>query len=373
MNPYAPKTSDSSRNGAARLGGHAKQDLFAAGVYQEDEVPAQDAHDAVGAEISRLRAELRGEARALRSQIARPRVPNELLAEIATLRAAVNELLALPKQGAGIEQAVRTRGIEGAAAAALIRVAESEEAIASENGTIERLRSATAALVETSPWAPALMKEGRSLIALVGPAGVGKTTTAAKLAARALMAKKTVALVSCDSFRVGAMDQLARYADLLEARFHVATNQDELLDILAHEDADVVIVDTSGRAVEPDATEAVLGAADVRTALGNDRRVEILLCVPAALRASDAGRVHRDFAIALPTALCVTKLDETDTPAGILHAAFATKLPVSTFCAGQRVPEDIAPATASAIKNQLFPMATANDENPTKGPALGAR
>jgi hypothetical protein len=371
MNPYAPKTTDTSRNGNARLGGRAKQDpLFAAGVYEDEgvEIPTE-ATPGIGAEISALRAELRGEARALRSQIARPKVPSELLAEIATLRAAVAELLAAPKtDGAGgIEKLVRARGIEGAAAAALIRVAESDDAIAEGNGTIGRLRSAAEALVETSPWPPALMKAGTVLIALVGPAGVGKTTTAAKLAARALMAKKTVALVSCDSFRVGAMDQLAGYADLLEARFHAATNQDELLEVLAHETADVVIVDTSGRAVDVDATEAVLGAPDVRSALATDRQVEVLLCVPASLRATDATRVHRDFAIVTPTALAVTKLDETDTPAGILHAAFATKLPVSTFCAGQRVPEDIAPATTAAVGNQLFPQPQQADGKKTSG------
>jgi len=65
--------------------------------------------------------------------------------------------------------------------------------------------------------------------------------------------------------------------------------------------------------------------------------------------------VHRDFATTRPTALAVTKLDETDAPAGIVHAVFATRLPVSTLCAGQRVPEDIAEATDGAIADYLFP------------------
>jgi flagellar biosynthesis protein FlhF len=199
----------------------------------------------------------------------------------------------------------------------------------------------------------ALASDGRALLGLVGPAGVGKTTTAAKIAARARMAKKSVALVSCDSFRVGAMDQLGKYAHLMGARFHTATTRSELLAIVRSEDADVVIIDTSGRAVEPGSTEALLGASELRAAGG--RKTGVLLCVPAALRAADATRVRRDFASSKPSALVVTKLDETDTPAGILHAWFAARLPVSACCTGQRVPEDLTPATPGLIGFSLVP------------------
>jgi flagellar biosynthesis protein FlhF len=155
------------------------------------------------------------------------------------------------------------------------------------------------------------------------------------------------------------MEQLGRYAELMDVRFHSATSQEELLEILAREDADVVIVDTSGRPVDPDATEAILGAPEVRvgTSPRTKRQVEVLLCVPAALRAADAARVHRDFAAVQPTALIVTKLDETEAPAGIVHAAFATRLPVSSLSIGQRVPEDIEPATLDAVADRLFPSA----------------
>ncbi|MBX3200894.1 MAG: hypothetical protein KF894_22335 [Labilithrix sp.] len=344
--------------------------LFAAGVYRdEDEQP--EPRDATSDEIAQLRTELRGEARALRLALARPaKVPAELLAELSTLRAEVSELLAAPKRGDAAAAAIRARGIEGGAASTLARLAkESDKASApgkakarSAASSNDRLRAACASLVRVAPSPQTLAHEGRTLIALVGPAGVGKTTTAAKLAAHARMARKTVALVSCDAFRVGAMDQLGKYAELMDARFHTATSGDELAEILRGEDADVIIVDTSGRAVEPGATEALLGAAELRGADRLGRRVEVLLCVPASLRAADAARVHRDFVATKPTALAITKLDETDAPAGIAHAAFATRLPVSTLTAGQRVPEDIAEASAEAIADYLFP---ASGEAPT--------
>jgi flagellar biosynthesis protein FlhF len=362
MNPYT-KLSPARQAAPERA-------LFAPEVYLEEDdlLPAKaEKKDPMIGEISRLRNELRGEARALRTQMARPpRVPAELLAEIATLRAAVDELLANSNSNSTQEESdntlasvLRRRGIEGGAASAITRIILAAVAQADEDVllTNELLREAASMIVKTAAWPAKTMSiaKAKMLVALVGPAGVGKTTTAAKLAARAKMARKSVALVSCDSFRVGAMDQLQKYAELMDATFHSATTQDELLEILAKETADVIIVDTSGRAVQGDATEALLGSSDVRVAASNTRKVEVLLCVPASLRANDAARVHRDFATAQPTGLIVTKTDETDAPAGILHAAFATRLPITTICDGQRVPEDIRPATDETIGSLLFP------------------
>ncbi len=352
MNPYAA-ASGSPKAAPVKT----THDVFAADVFREEPVGRKGAGEtaAIGEEIARLRAELRGETRALRSRMAKPRAPTELLAEITALRAAVDELLVTPKRGDGVASAIRARGIEGPCASLLARGAKSKDAASVRGDATVRLRTATASLVTTTSLPASLRGRERGIIALVGPAGVGKTTTAAKLAALAKMAKKSVALVSCDSFRVGAMDQLAAYAELLDARMHVAATQQDLLDVLATEDADVVIVDTSGRAVTLDATEAVLCFPEVREGARGKRRVDVLLCVSASLRAADATRVFRDFAMVEPTALAITKLDETDAPAGIAHAAFATRLPVSVLCAGQRVPEDIAGATDGEVAARLFP------------------
>ncbi len=331
--------------------------LFAAEVYADEEespVPKRGAVD----ELAQLRTELRGEARALRLAISRPaKVPAELLAELMTLRATVDEFVSAPKRRDTATTVIRGRGIEGPTAAALARVAKRTE-LGNGASVIEKLRAACAELVTVGPPTLPTVRPGRSIVALVGPAGVGKTTTAAKLAAHARMARKTVALVSCDNFRVGAMDQLAKYADLMEARFHTAMSPEELAEIVRRETADVIIIDTSGRPIEAEATEALLGAPELRSErLG--RRVEVLLCVAASLRAADATRVRRDFARAEPTGLVITKLDETEAPAGIAHAAFTTQLPLSTVCAGQCVPEDIAPATTELVVDALFPQTAA--------------
>lgn len=336
--------------------------LFAPEVYREDPAPTrrERAEEMAQQEIARLRAELRGETRALRASItaarsensARPKKEdpqNDLAAQLASLRSAVTELLAsqsAQKEADVITSAIAAAGIEGPAAAALARTAN-----AKTKG--DRIRAAFASMIDTAPCPWELADEGPIVVGLVGPAGVGKTTTAAKLAARAIMAKKSVALVSCDAFRVGAIDQLGKYADLMEARFHTAMNQEELLDIIASETAEVIIVDTVGRPVDANATEALFGDESFRATKG--RKIEVLLCVPAVIRAGDMNRVQCDFAIVNPTGLIVTKLDETSTPAGIVHASYATRLPITTVCNGQRVPEDIMPANVRVLVDALLP------------------
>jgi len=323
---------------------------FAREVYRAEEV--EDPRSAVLDEIAALRVEVRTEVRALRGAMSRPRANSELNAELAALRAAVDQLLAEPKKGDAFASLVRTRGIEGAAAAALSRAGKTKSGKSSE----DRLADAITSMVEVAPWP--IAREGRSLLALVGPAGVGKTTTAAKLGARAIRKNKTVAFISCDSYRVGALDQLRRYAELMESEFHAVTSPEELLTVIMGITADLIIVDTSGRAALHGSVEAMLGDDRLRLSTSLKRHVDVMLCAPAALRAPDAGRIARDFSSTDPTSLCVTKLDETDQPSALVHAPFATKLPIATLCFGQRVPEDVGSATHAEIITRLVPGAT---------------
>ena len=324
---------------------------FAPEVYRTEgyRTPDQELLEA----IAELRAEVRSEVRALRSAMTHPKVSPELTSDIGALRADVDGLLTTTGRTDAFAALIRARGIEGAAATALSRLGK---ATGKERGrpVEERLAEAIASLVTVAPWPVASAPHG--LVALVGPAGVGKTTTAAKLGARMRRARKSVAFVSCDGYRVGATDQLRRYAEIMESEFHAVNTADELLTIAARSTADVILVDTSGRAVEPGTVEAVLGDPRLRSTSPSARRVEVMLCTPAALRASDAVRISHAFATTEPTSLCVTKLDETDAPSALLHAHFATKLPLSTLCFGQRVPEDVAAATIAEIVARLIPL-----------------
>lgn len=187
--------------------------------------------------------------------------------------------------------------------------------------------------------------------ALVGPTGVGKTTTIAKLAAiAALIEKQTVALVCLDQYRVGASEQLGRYADLIGIPMECANDAksfERALRRLAR--ADLVLVDTSGRS--PRDTAGIAMTAD--TLRSATEQVEVHLCVTASLREAELkGTIDRQSA-ASPSRLIVTKLDESTFCGGVVAAYVHSGLPLSYLTTGQRVPEDIEEATAAGLSKVL--------------------
>lgn len=309
-------------------------------------------------EIAAFRNELRHEVRSLRSLISRTsleapseseRIRRGLETELAELRELVAELSSEKDAPAVLKRKIASLGIEGAAARMIVARIRQDRL----GGTDEGVAKAILEITRVAPWP--LDGAGRSLVALVGPTGVGKTTTAAKLAAHAIIEqKRSVTLISSDGFRVGATEQMERYAELLGAELRIVRTPSDVEQAVAKSTTDVVIVDTGGRGpTEKNSIESALP----RLKLGGKNKgatTHTLLCVPACTRDGDARRLHRFFAACNPTALVVTKLDETAAPAGIVHAAAAGDLPVAALCFGQRVPEDIAPASNDALLEALF-------------------
>ncbi len=308
-------------------------------------------------DLSTLRTEVRQELRSIQGVMARSSaVPSSVESELSALRAAVDRLAEpeLPHTGA-VAKIIRDLGLEGKAAQLLFKALKDAKGAALN----ERVRDAVADLVRVAPWP--LASAGPGLIALVGPPGVGKTATAAKLAAHArLEQNRSVTFISCDGFRVGAFAQIERFAELLGAGLEVANDPAELRRKIEAADADLVIVDTAGTLRGGDGgPESALGGLATRPLRvrpgATARTRDVLLCLPAALRAVDADRLAKDFASVSPTALVVTKIDETSSPVGLIHGSVASRLPVSVLCFGPRVPEDVAPAITGAILDHLLP------------------
>jgi flagellar biosynthesis protein FlhF len=183
-----------------------------------------------------------------------------------------------------------------------------------------------------APW----HLEGRHVIAVVGPTGVGKTTTLAKMAARAILeGRRRVAFVTLDTYRVGATEQLARYGEIMEAPVLVARDRGELGRAMERvADAELVLIDTAGRSSPEDVARQ---AALVRTA----PRVQLHLVVSAATGASELAAVADRYRSLQPDRLVITKLDESAGPGGILSASVRIGRPISCVADGQRVPEDL--------------------------------
>jgi flagellar biosynthesis protein FlhF len=188
--------------------------------------------------------------------------------------------------------------------------------------------------------------ERTGVTALVGPTGVGKTTTIAKLAARAVMrhGASQVALVSTDHYRIGAAAQLEHYGRLLGVRVYPAYDADSLrhvLDLLRG--CNTVLVDTAG-----------VAGGDPRLAqqldvLSNAGDLRACLVLAANAQAPSLDEAVRSYLPLKPHACILTKLDEAPSLGGALSVVIRHRLPIDYITDGQRVPEDIAAADARAL------------------------
>lgn len=185
------------------------------------------------------------------------------------------------------------------------------------------------------------------VVALVGPTGVGKTTTVAKLAARYILRHgvSRVALVTTDSYRIGAHQQLRTFGRLLGVPVYVADSSEALRSVLEGlRDKSLVLIDTAGmsqRDVRLTEQLAMLraGAARVRNYL-------VLSATAQRAALDEAVRAFKNTAIA---GCILTKLDEAASTGEVLSVAVQQRLPVAYVSDGQRVPEDLHPARANKL------------------------
>jgi flagellar biosynthesis protein FlhF len=188
------------------------------------------------------------------------------------------------------------------------------------------------------------------IIALVGTTGVGKTTTAAKIAAWfSLREQAGVALVSMDCYRIGATDQLRTYARIMRLPCELALRKKDLGQIIArHSDKDVIIIDTTGKSPYDNRHIAELSAW-----FAGATGVIPLLLLPATAKKEDLAIIQEAFSPLKPEGLILTKLDETRAYAALCQQVASASTPVSCVCTGQRVPEDFLPASRELIE-KLF-------------------
>ncbi|MDX2022657.1 MAG: flagellar biosynthesis protein FlhF [Deltaproteobacteria bacterium] len=253
-----------------------------------------------------------------------------------------------PSERAAIYNRLVRRGLEEDLAFEFVRQAERMGAGARKgdyNEEVGKLIRKRVACVN-APWRmPDLGTAPRPrFMALVGPTGVGKTTTIAKIAARALLdSQLKVALITVDTYRLGASEQLARYGKIMGVPTHLA-NTEKSLEEAAEKcrPFDLVLIDTAGRSD----TEARRAQMRLLRALP---KVETHLVLSAATGGREIGMMAERYAECAPDAIIFSKLDETEGPGSMMSALTQLPRPVSCMTNGQRVPEDIVAASSKGI------------------------
>ena len=191
----------------------------------------------------------------------------------------------------------------------------------------------------------------QQIIALIGPTGVGKTTTIAKLAANFnLFEGKKVGLITIDTYRIAAVEHLKTYGDIINLPVEVVYTPSDLNQSFHNlRECDLILIDTAGRSPH---NQTMMD--ELKKFLAYQQIGVILLVISATTKFEDMMMIAENFARISFTHLLFTKLDETSSLGPIVSLALKTKRPISYLTTGQNVPDDIELAKPEKFIAQLF-------------------
>ncbi|MBN2402537.1 MAG: flagellar biosynthesis protein FlhF [Spirochaetes bacterium] len=191
----------------------------------------------------------------------------------------------------------------------------------------------------------------KKVIMFIGPTGVGKTTTMAKLGAiYALREDYKVAFVTIDTYRIAATEQLKKYAGIMKIPIHVVNDQKAFKDIINNEKSEIILVDTSGRSHKNDLKiSEIKSYADMV-----EFDFEKILCVSANTKKNDLKDIFKAFGKINFNSVIITKVDESSYIGSVINVADTFKKPISYYTNGQEVPNDIYVAEPNKIVDMII-------------------
>ena len=196
-----------------------------------------------------------------------------------------------------------------------------------------------------------LGNRGSRVVAFIGTTGVGKTTTLAKVAAHFVLEQNLKgALITADTYRISAVEQLKKYAEILGLPVEVVYSAADLRKAIArHRSKDFILVDTAGRSQYNE-----FQMEELKELLAAHPRMEKHLVISATTKEADAAEIMQRFSACKPDRIIFTKTDETCAVGMVLNLLAGKELPLSFLSNGQSVPDDIIPATADRLAELLL-------------------
>lgn len=196
--------------------------------------------------------------------------------------------------------------------------------------------------------------KGPRVVFFIGPTGVGKTTTIAKLASNfAVEEKKKTALLTADTYRIAAAEQLRTYAQILEVPFRVIYSQEELQAAAeSFKEYDYIFVDTAGHSHQNE--EQLKQMKSYLEVLGDKVQTQIFLVLSATTKYRDLLKIADNYKEIADYQLIFTKLDETTTLGNLLNLKLHADTPIAYITYGQNVPNDIEKFNPQKTVKQLL-------------------
>lgn len=190
-----------------------------------------------------------------------------------------------------------------------------------------------------------------TIVIFVGPTGVGKTTTMAKIAAYSLLnQKKSVGLITADTYRIAAVEQLKTYAEILGIPVSVVYNAEDIKEAInQHADKDIVMIDTAGRSHRNKAQFE-----ELKTLIAASEADEVYLVMSATTSSKNCREILNSYEFLTNYKLIFTKTDEVPVQGIILNVKYITDKSLSYITTGQSVPDDIETANIEKIAKKLI-------------------
>lgn len=209
----------------------------------------------------------------------------------------------------------------------------------------EKLKEIVADMIQIAP------SKLDNTIVFVGPTGVGKTTTIAKLAGRlALIEKKKVGLITIDTYRIGAVEQLRTYADIMNIPFRVVFTMKDMENAVGSmKECDVILIDTTGRS-----SKNTMQISELRAFVNKANTDNIHLVISCTTKNKDIEVIVNGYKELNYNSVIITKLDETSTYGSILNILECAEKPMSFVTTGQNVPDDIKVMSSAELSNLVL-------------------